>query len=244
MESSNRHSSRGHHKSKEEVIKINKSRKNMRTVALAMFWLAVLSMIFYIVIKFFPFLKSISFYKKINVSSITYILIRVAQILIPIVFVLPCDWYKQYIGKITLISYLYSIASFFLFFGMVADVFSYNLLGGYVDDGSNPILLKLLWNVTDKSGVVYCLIAGILYLLMSKKIAGHKKDVVIIQALTFVSICILPLLASIISGNILTDSWYLWFGKNIYIFISNLFMLIGFILSSTSRWVWGTVIWG
>ena len=104
MESSNRHSSRGHHKSKEEVIKINKSRKNMRTMALSMFWLAVLSMIFYIVIKFFPFLKSVSFYKKINVSSITYIVLRVVQILIPIIFVLPCDWYKQYIKKITLIS--------------------------------------------------------------------------------------------------------------------------------------------
>ncbi len=244
MRSSDRHSSREHHKSKEEVIKINKARKNMRNAALAMFWIAVATMALYLVIKFFPFLKSVSFYRKINVSSITYILLRIVQCLIPVLFVLPHDWYKQYISKMTLISYLYSVGSFLFLFGMVADVFSYNLLGGYVDDGSDPILLKLLWNVTDKSGVLYCLITGILYLLMSKKIAGHKKDVVILQVLIFASICLIPLIASFINGSVLSESWYLWFGKNIYIFIANLLMLAGFSLSATSRWVWGTVVWG
>lgn len=233
-----------HHHTKEEVIKINRRRKNMRTAANVFFILAFVVLLVYIVHRFMPFMKSISFYHRINVSSITYMILRVMMILMPLAFFLPSSIYKQFIHKTTLISYIYGLASFLFFFGMIADVFSYNLLGGYVDDGSDPILLKLFWNVTDKSGVFLCLAMGICYLLMSKKITGHKKTVVWIHVATFVVYCIVPVVMSVVTGSTNDESWGTWFGKNIYFFISNFLMLIGFLISASSRWVWGTVIWG
>ena len=241
---SNHENSTKRHHSKEEVIQINKKRKNMRQAANTFFVLSFVVLLVYVVHRFMPFMKSISFYHRINVSSITYMILRIVMILMPFVFFFPSSVYKQFIHKTTLISYVYGLASFLFFFGMVADVFSYNLLGGYVDDGSDPILLKLFWNVTDKSGVFLCLGMGICYLLMSKKITGHKKTVVLIHIATFILYCIIPLIMTVLNGTIGTEDWYMWFGKNIYFFISNLLMLVAFFISASSRWVWGTVVWG
>ena len=244
MSNSTRSSSEGRrHKTKEEVIKINESKMRMKNIAVTMLWLAIVVFLVYAVHRFFPFLKSISFYHKINVSSITYILLRIFSFLIPLGLVFPSEWYSRYISKVHLVSNFYSIVSFFYFFGMVADVFSYNLLGGYVDDGSDPILMKLLWNVTDKSGVIYCFLMGLLNLIMSKKFEGHKKDVVILQAMIFTVYCIVPIAASVISGEVFSKDWYTWFGKNIYIYIYNLLILLGYAVSATSRQVWGKVIY-
>ena len=236
-------SDRRHRKTREEVIRNNEATMRKVNIAITMIWMAVAVFVVYAVHRFFPFLKSISFYHKINVSSITYILLRIFSFLIPLGLVFPSEWYSRYIRKTRLISDFYSIVSFLYFFGMVADVFSYNLLGGYVDDGSDPILMKLLWNVTDKSGVVYCFLMGLLNLMMSKKLEGHKKDVVILQALIFTVYCIVPIVASVISGEIFSEAWYTWFGKNIYIFIYNLFLLLGYAISATARYIWGRVIY-
>ena len=235
------HSSHHHHHHHHSSEPEKKQLKHyLRIVILCLFAAAVLVMIPYIAHKFLPFIKSISFYHKINISSICYLALRVCLMAIPFVLAVPAVFYKEYIEKAAIISKLLSLTSFFFFTGMVADILTYNVLGGYVDDGSDPIMLKLLWNNTGLAGVGFCFIEGVIYLILSKKVKGHKKDIVILFALAFVLGAVMPLAYMMRTGTLGGSGWSVWFSKNIYFFISQGLTLIGLIIAGTSRWLWSS----
>lgn len=163
--------------------------------------------------------------------------------LLPVVLFVPSLAYNDYMDKPKMIAKILSLVSFFYYAGMVADIITYNVVGGYVDDGSDPILLKLLWNNIGMMGILFCFIQGTLYLILSKMLRGHKKTVVIMFAVTFIVGAVMPLAYDLYRGVIFTESWYTWFYKNIYFYISQAILLIALIIAASSRWLWSSAFW-
>ncbi len=243
MDNHSHHSSHSHSSHSHSSAQKQQSRKIMRICILGIFFLSILVMIPYIAHKLFPFITSILAYHKINVSSICYTLLRFCMLLLPLFLIAPAFLYREHIEKPNLIGKLLSVTSFLFFFGMIADIFSYNILNNYVDTGDDPIMLKLLWNNIDLPGVIFCFIQGALYLILSKSLRGHKKNIVILFAVTFLAGIIMPISYMAIKGTLFTGYWDTWFSKNIYFYISQLLMLIGLILAASSRYMWSLIFW-
>lgn len=215
----------------------------VRIAILCIFVCSVLVYVPYVAHKFLPFLRSVSYYHKINVSSICYIALRICLMALPIILALPGLLYKEYMEKPKLIGKCLGLISFFYFTGMVADIVTYNVIGGYVDDGSDPIMLKLLWNNTDTVGIFFCGVQGALYLILSKMLRGHKKNIVIMFFITFAAGALMPFAYAWYTHTIFSQAWYVWFYKNIYFYISQAITFIGLLLSATSRWLWSSAFW-
>lgn len=244
MSTSTHNSSHHHHKQTDPAQE--RKRFYSRLAAMIFFALAVVMLIPYIVTEFIPFIRAVTSqqHQKVNVSTICYIALRISMMLIPIAIAFPGMFYKEFVDKLSLVGKILGITSFLFFAGMVADVFAYNALGGYVDIGEDPIMLKMLWGETSLVSVAFCFVQGVLYLLLSKKLRDHKKNVVILFTLAFVLYIAMPIVRMLISGTeFFTPAWNVWFFKNIWFSLSNLFLLIGLIIASTSRWLWATVFW-
>lgn len=233
-----------HHHSHEHTASEKKDpRFYIRIAILCIFALAVLVYIPYIAHKFLPFIRSVSYYHKFNVSSICYILLRICLMTLPIILALPGLLYSEYMDKPKLIGKCLGLISFFYFTGMIADIVTYNVIGGYVDDGSDPIMLKLLWNSADTVGITFCGVQGALYLILSKMLRGHKKNIVIMFFITFAASILMPLAYGWLNHTMFTSTWYVWFYKNIYFYISQAVTLIGLLLSASSRYLWSSAFW-
>lgn len=215
----------------------------MRILLMGVFLLAFFAFIPYLPHKFVPFLRSIAANHKINVSTISYTALRIALMIVPLVFAVPGFIYREYIEKPKLISRWLNIVSFLYFVGMVADIITYNVIGSYVDDGSDPIMLKLLWNNAGTMAILFCMIQGVLYLIMSKMMSGHKKPIVMLYAMIVASNIAMPLLYDVLRHALFNRSWNVWYAKNVYFFISQIITLAGLIFAGTSRKRWSAAIW-
>ena len=229
-----------HHRDPEKV----KQEKTIKFFALLMIVFSILALVPYLALEFFPFTTSIYAHSKVNIATMCYTALRIMLVLIPIAVVLPSRAYKTLIDKINLLSKMFSLTSFFFFGGMVADIMSYNIFGGYIDTGKDPIMIKMLSGYVGAGGVFYCFVQGVFYLLLSKKIKGHKKDVVMLFAGAYITYILIPiLLMLIVKVPFFTKDWYTWFNKNVYLWLSNAFLLIGLLISTKSRRVWSEIIW-
>ncbi|MBS7297898.1 MAG: hypothetical protein KIG65_02315 [Eubacteriales bacterium] len=221
-----------------------KREKKIKYCSMTFLILAIIMLIPYLAMEFFPFITSIQAHKKINLSTMCYTFLRITLVLMPIVIAAPSKMYMQFIEKIKLIGKLLSLTSFFFFCGLVADIMSYNIFGGYIDVGEDPIMIKMLYGQVGITGIVLCFIEGVLYLLLSKIIKQHKKDVVILFAVTYAVNLIAPFVCLIINDvPFFTKDWYTWFNKNIFIWITNLLTVIGLAIATKSRRVWSEIVW-
>lgn len=232
-----------HHSHQSSTSEQKDPRVYVRIAILCIFALAVLIFIPYIAHKFLPFLRSVSYHHKFNVSSICYILLRICLIALPIILALPGLLYSEFMDKPKLIGKCLGLISFFYFTGMVADIMTYNIIGGYVDDGSDPIMLKLLWNNAGTAGIFFCGVQGVLYLILSKMLRGHKKNIVIMFFITFAAGALMPFAYALYTHTMFTESWYVWFYKNIYFYASQAVTLVGLLLSASSRYQWSYAFW-
>lgn len=229
------HHSHGHHRSKSQRI--------LRYVILALFVLSVLVMIPYVAHKLLPFIRSVLLHKKVNISSLCYIALRFALVLFPLVLALPGVFYSDFIKKQNLIAKFMNVISFLYFASTVADIFSYNILADYVDTGTDPIMLKLLWNDISLVGVAFSLIEGVLWLITSHTITGHKKTVKYMFLLTLGFGIVAPYLFALATHTMGDAAWSVWFSKNIYFHVSQIIMLIGLFIAASSRWLWSSAFW-
>lgn len=221
-----------------------KREKRIRCCSMMFLILAIIILIPYLAIEFFPFITSIQAHHKINFSTMCYTFLRATFVLMPIVIVLPSKPYKDFIEKISLIEKMLALTSFFFFTGLVADIMSYNIFGGYIDVGEDPVMIKMLYGHIGITGIVMCFIEGFLYLLLSKKVKQHKKDVVILFATAYAVYLIAPFICQLINNvPFYTKDWYTWFNKNIYIWISNIFTVVGLAIATKSRRVWSEILW-
>ena len=233
----------GHHHNHRDPEK-EKKEKKLKYFATMFFVLGVVALIPYLASELLPFITSIQAHNKINISTICYTLLRTMLVATPVVITLPSKVYKTTIDKINLLGKVFAFVSFFFFCGMVADIMSYNIFGGYVDMGGDPIMIKMLCGYVGMGAIAFCFVQGVFYLLLSKKIKGHKKDVVLLFAGAYVTYLVLPfVLMAINDVPMFTKDWYTWFGKNVYLWLSNLFMLTGLIIATGSRRVWSELIW-
>lgn len=232
-----------HHHYHENPEKKKRERR-LKGFVYTFFILALLLLIPYLATEFLPFITSIRVHNKVNFSTMCYVFLRIILVLIPIALAMPSKPYRAHIEKINLLSKMFSLASFFFFCGLVADIMTYNIFGDYVDVGSDPIMIKMLFGCTDISGVAFCFIQGVLYLILSKKIKEHKKGVVIITALAYITYLVMPFTGMIIKNTtFFTRDWYTWFNKNVYLWAANLFVLAGLTTAAQSRRVWSEIIW-
>ncbi len=205
---------------------------------------SIVALIPYLASQLLPFMRSIEAHRKINLSSACYTVLRVMLVAMPIAVALPSKLYREYVEKVKLLSKILTVISFLFFAGMVADIMTYNVLGGYEDIGDDPIMIKMLWGGIGLEGIVFCFIQGVFYLLLSKNIKGHKKDVVLLLAGAYTAYILLPFAHMLIKGTeFFTEQWYVWFFKNVYLWISNAFLLAGLVVATRSRRVWSELIW-
>lgn len=236
---SHHRSHRHHHSLKHET----KLQRTLRYTILVLFCLAVAVMIPYFAHKFCPFIKSVMVHRKVNISSICYIALRFLLMIFPLSLALPALIYNDYIQKPNLIAKLMNLVAFFFFASTVADIFSYNVLSNYVDDGSDPIMLKLLWNDISLVAVAFSLIEGTLWLITSRLLTGHKKHVKYMFLLTIGFGIIAPYAYMYMTHQLFTPAYHVWFSKNIYFQISQLLTLIGLFIAASSRWLWSSAFW-
>ncbi|MEE0944343.1 MAG: hypothetical protein UIM24_02680 [Clostridia bacterium] len=233
----------GHHHNHRDPEK-DKKEKKLKLYALIFFGLGIVALIPYLALELFPFVTSIQAHHKINISTVCYTLLRLMLVVIPVVIILPSRVYRSKIEKTNLLGKVFALVSFFFFFGMVADIMSYNIFGGYADFGNDPVMIKMLCGYIGIGGIVFCFLQGVFYLLLSKKINGHKKDVVLLFAIAYLTYLVLPfVLMSINDIQLFTKDWYTWFGKNVFLWLSNMFVLVGLIIATGSRRMWGQLIW-
>lgn len=235
-----------HHHHTEEKEKKRGLSFYLWIAALCMFALSLLVMVFYTAHKFIPFVRSVLYYHKLNTSTLSYIALRLLMVALPAALLFPSKFYyrkENRFDKPKLLSIILNLTALFYFIGMVADIVTYNVLGGYVDDGTDPIMLKLLWNNTGLRAVGFCMVQGIMYLIISKKIRTHKKTVFWLLFTTFALSAVMPIAENYFSNNMFSPAWYTWFYKNIYFYVSELLMLVGFGISMSKRSVWSRAIW-
>lgn len=227
-----------YHRSIEQKMKD----KKIKSRALLFLILGLVVLVPYLALEFFPFITSIYAHRKINISTMSYTALRLLLVLTPLVIVLPSKVYR--IEKVKLLGKFFAFVSFLYFCGMVADILSYNIFGGYVDTGDDPIMVKMLCGHIGVGGIIFCFVQAAFYLLLSKNIKGHKKDVVLLFAGTYITYFALPLLMMLITGvPFFTKEWYVWLGKNAYLWVSNVFVLVGLAIATGSRRVWSEIIW-
>ncbi|MBQ8636507.1 MAG: hypothetical protein IJ423_00740 [Clostridia bacterium] len=221
-----------------------KEDKKIKSRALLFLILGLIALVPYLSLELFPFITSIYAHHKINISTMCYTALRLLLVITPVAITLPSKVYKTKIEKVNLLGKLFAVVSFFFFCGMVADIMSYNIFGGYVDTGKDPIMMKMLLGHIGVGGIIFCFVQGVFYLLLSKKIKGHKRDIVLLFAGTYITYFALPLLMMLITDvPFFTKEWYVWLGKNAYLWVSNVFVLVGLIIASSSRRLWSEIIW-
>lgn len=221
-----------------------KRERRLKAITYTFFFMALLMLIPYLATEFLPFITSIRAHGKVNFSTMCYTFLRIMLVLIPVVLTMPSKPYKAHIEKTNLLSKVFSLTSFLFFCGLVADILTYNIFGDYVDVGSDPIMIKMLFGCTDISGVAFCFVQGVFYLLLSKKIKEHKKDVVILTALAYITYIVMPFAGMIVNHTVFfTRDWYTWFNKNLWLWAANFFVLAGLISAAQSRRTWSEIIW-
>lgn len=225
-------------------VEQKKKDKKIKSYALFFIILGLVALIPYLALEFFPFITSIQAHHKVNITTMCYTALRLLLVLIPVAIVLPSKVYRIGIEKVRLLGNLFALISLFFFCGMVADILSYNIFAGYVDTGEDPIMIKMLLGYTGVEGILFCFVQGAFYLLLSKKIKGHKKDIVLLLAGAYITYFALPLLMMLIKDvPFFTKEWYIWLGKNAYLWVSNVFVLVGLVIATSSRRVWSEIIW-
>ncbi|MBQ7793448.1 MAG: hypothetical protein IJ366_02905 [Clostridia bacterium] len=233
-----------HHHHHHHSIEKERKNKKIKRIVRVLFVVALVMLIPYLAIEFFPFVRSIFAHNKINMSTVCYTFLRIALLGIPIIITMPSKPYKKWIEKTDLLSKWFAVTSFLFFTGLVADIMSYNIFGGYEDLGEDPVMLKMLWGNIGINGLVFCFVQGLGYLFLWKKIKSHKKDVVLLFAATYALYLIMPFAFMIITHIPFgTDAWHIWFDKNIWFYISNVFFLAGLIVCATTRRAWSEIIW-
>ncbi len=231
-----------HHRSIEE----QRREKALKIFARILFMAAVLTFVPYLAIEFFPFLKSVYVHHKINMTTMSYILLRIALMGIPMIVAAPEKLYQELISlkKIDLLSRWFAVTSFLFFTGLVVDIMSYNIFGGYEDLGDDPIMIKMLWGDIGLNGLIFCFLQGTGYFILWKKIKKHKKTVVITFAVTYALYMLCPIIYGIFENDLLySQGRQTWFFKNIWFFISNALLVSGIAVAALKRRIWGELIW-
>ncbi len=239
-----KHSTHKHHR---ERTPEEKGRDlTLEIISKGLIALAVILWIPYLAIEFIPFIRSAMEYEKINLSTMSYSALRVMLVLVPIIMIVPEKLYFKVMNlkKIKLLSRWFIGIAFFFFTGVVVDIMSYNVFGGYQDFGEDPIYIKMLWGSVSLWGITFCVLQCICYLVLWRKINGHKKQAVIAFAVTYALYMILPILSGVLTGADFTvNPWNIWLSKNIWFFLTNALVLAGLIVSAQSRRVWSSLIW-
>ena len=233
----------GHHHHHEKVF--GKSTSEMKKIVRCLFYAACLVSASWLVLQMFPFIKSVLYYNKINASSIIYLLLSFAMMVFPVAFVIPSKLYKDYISKLQLLKSVSFAISILFFASALVDIMVYNILSGYIDEGQNPIVVKLLWNNVSYPGIIFCLVEGYFYLKVSTLIKGHKNDVFKVYLMAVVLYLLMPLVfqAFTARGAFFTPAWNKWFIRNLYFYINQLITLFAIYIASRSRHLWAACVW-
>lgn len=235
-----------HHNHNRRSPKEIKKEKILKNTARLLLISAVLVLIPYLVIELYPFLKLIYVNRQINMTTICYTLLRGALLGIPILVVTPESFYKKYVpfSKIDLLSKWFALTSLLYFTGLVADIISYNVFGGYEDLGNDPVLIKMLWGNIGINGLLFCALQCAGYLVLWKIIKKHKKDVVIAFATVYALYLLCPIIHGFVTYDLLASQGRQeWLDKNIWFFISNALLVTGIAVAAKKRSIWSELIW-
>lgn len=199
----------------------------------------------WLVLQMFPFIKSMLYYHQINAASILYLLLGFALMVLPATVIIPTKLYKDYISKLQLIKSVFMAISILFFASAIVDILVYNILGGYVDEGESPIVIKLLWNNVSYPGIIFSLVEGYLYLKVASLIKGHKADVckVYFTAIIFYILAPLVFQAFTVRDTFFTPNWNKWFLRNLYFYLNQILTWFMIFVASRSRHLWASCIW-
>ncbi len=208
---------------------------------------AIICSALYVKYVFFDFILSLIYFLKINVPSIAYTVLRITAILCPLILVTP---FSREINRVLKFRVMYFIMGicyllgntwviYFLIKNPFSALFDINQLI-LVQRSDALVLNYLVWNCITVWSLLFSTVQGILYLILSKKIAGHRKEVLILNGIIIAISIFLPIVYSLFDPTL---SYIDWIRKDIFVLLSQLFVFLALILAATDRIDWGNFLW-
>lgn len=214
----------------------------------ACFAVSMVLCFYYLSTTHFEFMLSLFHYMKFNLSSISYTLIRLVQIIFSIILSVPAILFDRVKGIkfcLYLIGALYITGSSWIIYYIAQ-----NPVSMLSDLAATKQFLQmnalnfgyLIWDSFDGFSVLFSLVEAALYFAMGYYIDKRKRKPVIIYCISLLLNIAFPFLyVYIISG--VGEFSTMWLQKNTVLFTAQLFIAVGLIIAASSRRLWEEIIW-
>lgn len=204
--------------------------------------------LYYFATTHFEFMLSLFHYMKFNLSSISYTLIRILQVLFPVILFVPekfTDKPSTLKVMLLLTGILYITGSSWILHCLFDSSFP-----GFGDTEAVKQYLQLnalnfgylMWDSYDIFSVVFSLIQAAVHIALANCIACVRRKTIALYVTTTVLNILFPVLyVFVILGTGEFSSMFLQ--KNTVLIVAELFLCAGFLIAGTSRRLWEAVVW-
>ncbi len=209
---------------------------------------------------FFDFILSLTYYLKLNIPSIAYALLRIMVILCPLILLTPTARRIKRVTKLRVIYFIIGVCYllgntwifYFLASNPVSSLLDINRL--ITEQYNNGLVLNyLVWNCYTLWGILFSTVQGVLYIILSKKIAEHRKPALKLNGLILLLAICIPFLYSLLDPALnnmdpgIRQQIYItstmWIRKDIFILLSQIFIYLTLLLAGSSRHDWNDFLW-
>lgn len=211
---------------------------------------AILLSIYYLATTHVEFMISYFHFRLLNVSAISYTLMRCLYLMLPLLLLVPNN--RHGLPKIKRLKYLFYAFSILYLLGStwLIHYLADNPISSFADfeytysylQGNALVFDYLVWDVYDPWGVLFSFVQAIIYFLLGHYISKSKTKTVILFWISLALSVLLPFLyIYLISSREFFTS--MWLQKNVVLFASGLLIATGLTIARSSSGLWGDVVW-
>ena len=211
---------------------------------------AILLSIYYLATTHVEFMISLFHFQMINVSAISYTLMRSLYLLLPLLLLVPQSRHGiPKIKKLKWVFYLFGIfyilgttwAIHYLIDNPISSFADFDFTHDYLQ--SNALVFDyLVWDTYDLWGVLFSFIQATVYFLIGHYISKSKTKTVILFWISLILSILLPFIyVYLLSGRDAFTS--MWLQKNVVLFASGLLTASALTIARNSSGLWGDVVW-
>ena len=204
--------------------------------------------VYYLSTTHFEFMLSLFHYMKFNLSSVSYTLLRLLQVLFPIFLLVP----EKGINKAHLLKYtalaigiLYILGSSWIIYYLAANPMSMLSNFEFTKEFLQLNALNfgyLVWDSYDGYSVLFSLIEAAVYILLAFSISVRRRKTIAIYWISAILSIAMPFLyVFVISGIGKFSSMFLQ--KNTILFVAHIFTGAGLIVAGSDRRMWEDTVW-
>lgn len=204
--------------------------------------------VYYLATTHFEFMLSLFHYMKFNLSSISYTLIRILQVMLPIFLLSP----EKFVNKPQLLKYtLYSIGMLYI---LGSSWILYYMTDNQISQLGNLEFTKdylqlnalnfgyLVWDAYDAFSVLFSFIEAAVYIALAYHVARVRRKTIILYIASVILSFALPFVyVYLILGTGEFSAMFLQ--KNTVLLISQIFMGAGLVIAGSSRRLWQAAVW-